>query len=123
MYRIDYDRQAGIVRVSVEGFWDVATAERFGADLRRPMNEAKTSGRPVLVLSDARKFVVQPPEVAAIFARIEEEQGPLRDRLAMVVTSILAKMQGERAVAGSTARFFATPEEAEAWLLDPEPKE
>jgi hypothetical protein len=120
MYTIDHDREAGIIRISVEGFWDAATAERFGADLRRPLTEAKASGRPVLVLSDARTFVVQPPEVAAIFARFEEEQGRMRDRMAMVVGSMLAKMQGERAVAGSTTRFFATPEEAEAWLIDPE---
>jgi len=120
MYTQTYDRTAGIIRITVDGFWDVAMAERFAADLRKSLAEAKASGRPVLVLSDARNFAVQSPDVAAAFARIQEEQGAMRDRMAMVVSSMLGRLQGERAVAGSTTRFFATPEEAEAWLLDRE---
>jgi len=117
MYDINYDRVAGIIRIVVEGFWDVATAESFAADTNRALLDARASGRPVLVLSDARKFAVQSPDVAAVFGRMEEMQGRLRDRMAMAVGSMLTRMQGERAVAGSTTRFFATPEDAEAWLL------
>ena len=64
-----------------------------------------------------RNFPVQSAPVASAFAQLEEQIGSLRDRMAMVVGSTLAKMQGERAVAGSETGFFTTVAEAEKWLL------
>ena len=116
MYSVDYDSQAGIVRMSVEGFWTRQTVEALSIDLLAVLSRVKASGRPVLVLSDAREFPVQSAEVGEAFAVMDAQAAKLRDRLAMVVGSTLGKMQARRA-AGSDIGFFDSMEEAEHWLL------
>lgn len=117
MYRIQYDRAVGLIRVIVEGFWDVSTVHAYQAELLPIMELARAERGSVLILSDARNFPVQSAEVAAEFARTPRESDPMWDRLATVMKSTLGKMQGARALAGSGARFFTSMEEAEAWLL------
>lgn len=117
MYSVAYDSANGIIRMVVEGFWDVQTVDDFADEMMPMMALAKARSGRVFILSDARKFPVQSAEVGAAFGRSEATMGQLRDRMAMVVGSTLAKMQGERAVAGSSTAFFSSIEDAEAWLL------
>lgn len=118
MYKLDYDRDAGIVRMVVEGFWDVPMVEALEAALLPLLKLARAEKGQALILSDSRNFPVQSAEVAAAFDRMETRIGALRDRMAMIVGSALSKMQGKRAVMGSTTAFFSDPEEAERWLRD-----
>jgi hypothetical protein len=102
--------------MSVTGFWSTQTVDALSAELLPLLTKAKASGRPVLVLSDAREFPVQSAEVGMAFAMMDAEAAKLRDRLAMVVGSTLNKMQARRA-AGSAIEFFTARDEAERWLL------
>ena len=116
MYNVAYDSDAGIVRMSTTGFWDTQTVTALGAELYPLLVKVKASGRPVLVLSDARDYPVQSAEVGQAFARMDADLAPLRTRLAMVVSSTLNKMQARRA-AGDAVGFFTSYEDAEEWLL------
>src|SRR3569833_1029475 len=116
MYRIDHDSRTNILRLTPEGFWDAATVDRLTEEIRPIAQRIKASGRPLLVLSDARKFTVQSQEVMERFARLDQMVGVRPDRLAIVSESTLVKLQGERIDIGN-ARFFTTSAEAEAWLL------
>jgi len=117
MYRIDHDSQAGILRLIPEGFWDAATVDRLSEEIRPIARRIKASGRPLLVLSDARNFPVQSQAVMDRFARFDTMIGVQPDRLAIVSGSVLVKLQGER-IDMANARFFTTPTEAEAWLRE-----
>jgi len=118
MYSVTYDPEAGIIRMAVSGFWEVGMVDDLAAELKPALALARASCGQVLVLSDARDFPVQSAEVGMAFGKLEMETGPLRDRMAMVVGSTLAKMQGQRAVAGSVTAFFTSVDEAEAWLAE-----
>ena len=116
MYTVAFDSDAGIIRMSTTGFWGTQTVAALGAELHPLLVKVKGSGRPVLVLCDARDFPVQTAEVGQAFARMDAELAPLRTRMAMVVSSTLNKMQARRA-AGDTVSFFTSCDDAERWLL------
>jgi hypothetical protein len=122
MYSVEYDSSSGIVRMSVEGFWTRQTVEGLSVELLAVLSKVKASGCPVLVLSDARDFAVQSAEVGEAFAVMDAQAARLRDRLAMVVSSTLGKMQARRA-AGSDIGFFDSTEDAEHWLRTGEDRE
>ena len=118
MYSLAYDADAGFIRMMVKGFWTVEMVEALFAELLPLLSELKASGKRVLVLSDAREFPVQSAEVAERFGRLDPDARRYRERMAMVVGSVLNKMQARR-YAVSDIEFFATMEEAEQWLLSP----
>jgi len=116
MYSVEEDHRTGIVRITTEGFWDVAAVDGLMEALRPIIGGIKASGRPLLMVNDARKFAVQSPEVRERFAQMGKMLGVRPDRLAIISTSTLFRLQGER-TDRVDARYFATPEEADAWLL------
>jgi len=120
MFQIGYDDAKGIVFTKVEGFWTLADVKACATDMRPYLTAAKNAAGPVLVLCDARKFPVQSPEVASAFRQMELEMGAMRDRMAIVVSSTLVKMQGQRSLDASPIEYFSSIEQAEAWLLGAE---
>jgi len=115
MYSIAYDSEAGIIRMSVAGFWSAQTVEALFAELVPVLAKVKATGRPVLVLSDARQFPIQAAEVGEAFVRNDLEAAKLRDRMAVVVGSTLGKLQA-RHYTGPKLEFFTSFEDAERWL-------
>jgi hypothetical protein len=116
MYSFKHEPETGILRISMNGFWTVATVDGLVSDLRPVIDQIKVSGKPLLLLGDMRDFAVQSREVAERFARFDEIFGLRPDRLAIISTSTLVKLQGERVDAGG-AHFYSTISEAEEWLL------
>src|SRR5688500_7708926 len=100
-YRLEYDEALGVIRMTIADFWEVETVWALRDEILPLLKRARSEAQCASILSDARKFPVQSAPVASAFAQLEEQIGSLRDRMAMVVGSTLAKMQGERAVAGS----------------------
>src|SRR5690349_16574789 len=96
MFSLAYDAEAGFIRMTVKGFWTVQMVEALFAELLPMMARLKASGKRVLVLSDAREFPVQTAEVAETFGRLDPEARRYRERMAMVVGSVLNKMQARR---------------------------
>lgn len=119
MFSVDYDPDRGIVRLMIEGFWDAATVEAFAAETLVALRRARAETGRSLVLTDARSFQVQSLDVATAFDLAELRIGPARERMAIVVSSALSKMQGQRALAGTDTMFFTDVAAAERWLLAP----
>jgi hypothetical protein len=116
MYSVEEDRRMGIVRITSTGFWDVSTVDAMIAELVPIVRRIQASGGPLLMVNDAREFPVQSKDVRERFSRMGKLLGMKPDRLAIISTSALFKLQGQR-VDTVGARYFPTPEEAEAWLL------
>jgi len=117
MFKIVFDDAKGIVRTTVEGFWTLADVDSCATEMRPYLVAARRTAKRVLVLCDARNFPVQSLQVAAAFRDMELNMGAMRDRLAMVVSSALLKMQGQRSFDASPTAYFCSMDEAEAWLV------
>ena len=114
MFEMWFDEQHGILRLTIAGFWDDAIAMRFGAAVRERSADIVTRHPVFDVLSDARGFAVQTPEVTERFAALAE-QGAAR-RTAIVVSSALATMQARRSMGSDRVRIFGDMAAAEQWL-------
>jgi len=116
-YLVEYDGVAGLVRYRIEGFWDVATVDAFGAELLTALSGRVANGRKLDVLGDASAFAVQTAPVAVAFETLMIQRVlPQIGRLALVVGAMLNKLQVERSMAGSQVKIFLNVEQAAAWL-------
>lgn len=114
-YTIDREPGSNRIRYAVTGFWDVATVDRFAGQLRSEI--AKAGSRPT-ILCDARSFAVQARDVAERFElTMLRDIVPRIDRMAVLVATMLNKLQVERgAQPAPNIRTFMHEDEALAWL-------
>lgn len=115
-FTITHDRTARLLRWTLRGFWEADDARDFMAAMR---TEISSLGRPPQRwngLGDAREFPIQSPEVSDLMRR--GPAGSLRHdgRIAIVVGSMLGKLQATRSLDDPKTRCFLTMEEACAWL-------
>lgn len=113
MFSIAFDRENRLLRLTISGFWDDDTTAAFVRDLMAASVKAQRQG-PFRVLSDAREFAVQSPEVVQRFRRLAE--GGSAERTAILVDSALARLQAQRSMANDRVRIFGAVEDALAWL-------
>lgn len=116
MYQIEFDEQAAIVTARLSGFWDVAEVERYRDDLNYTVGRLK-SGHPRLsMLADGRELSLTTQEVAVAFnALAGSKYMELIDRVAILVSKMLNKLQAER-MDGPKIKVFMDEDEAITWL-------
>ncbi|MBA2933820.1 hypothetical protein HZF05_06865 [Sphingomonas sp. CGMCC 1.13654] len=113
---VGYDAAGGLVRTLCAGFLTIEDVRRWGAQLPVANAEARRAGKPVLHLVIALDSPVQSGDVIAEFATIDIHPVGPQDRMAVVVSSNLAKMQAARNFADGRERGFLDEAEAIAWL-------
>jgi hypothetical protein len=116
-HSIAEDPRKGVIRIHVEGFFDLPTLRCHFAENAAVVARWRLSGRPVRVLIDAIGLMPHTPEgqacVQASTARIYRSG----DRVAVLVASVLIKMQMRRALEqGDLLDFFTDEREALGWL-------
>lgn len=117
MYSIRFDAQSRILELRLEDFWSSATLARFAAELLVRATALRVRHGGFAILSDSSRFPVQSPEVAQGFERLmargtKSHTGPT----AIVVASVLNKMQAERSLKAPRVRVFLDADEAKQWL-------
>ena len=115
---VGYDAAGGLVRTLCAGFLTIEDVRRWGAGLSVAHAEARRADKPVLHLVIALDSPVQSGEVIAEFAKIDIHPAGPRDRMAVVVSSSLARMQAARNFADSREQAFLAEAEAIAWLRE-----
>lgn len=109
---------SGLLHVETNGFWSVADADAYVAELRERTAAMRRSQGCALVLVDGRESAVQSAEVMARVAAIQSilivAPG---DRAAYVVKSSLAKMQAQRLSTTEQLKVFLSPDAARTWVL------
>lgn len=117
MFEIDYEPTTACLRVVSRGFWDVPTARAFHRELSVTFAEIAAVGRTIKLLSDARTFAIQAPEVAAVFsdAAFMMSRVPI-EKWAIVQPKALQRLQFRRTSPGYASRAFDTIEDALRWL-------
>ena len=116
MYRFS-EEDRNVIKVTTVGFWDIATARAYLAEMKRRVAEMRQRRGYALVLVDGRESTVQSKEVMDEFTDLESmliaREG---DRAAYVVADSLAKMQGQRLATSDRLKVFLSPTAALTWV-------
>lgn len=105
--------------IRVFGLWDMPQVERFQVAVATQVMALAQRGRAWDLLIDAREFAVQPPAVADRFeALLVAGRQFNTGYTAILVASMLSKMQAERVLRHERLRAFLDEASAAAWLVE-----
>ncbi len=108
------------VHFTASGFWSQENMARFQAGLLEKAKPLYSRGLAFKVLGDLSGLAVQDRVMADQMRFMLHESTKLgMQRLAMVITAPLVKMQYQRLAEGSDTAIFATKGDAIAWLRNP----
>jgi hypothetical protein len=115
-YDLTADRDAGIIRViGNERLWLKNDIRAYLVDLEAAIVRCQLRTGAVRILVDLTGSPIQKPEVVGEFRRVNDIITE-RDKVALVVRGVLAKMQTSRVSNTANIRAFMTWQEACAWL-------
>ena len=116
-YTIREDDPRGVIHMHVHGFFDIPTLSRHFDDNHVVVTRWRALGRPIRVLIDAVNLLPHSPEGQAQVQDATARIYVLGDRVAVLVSSSLVKMQMRRALPqGDLIDFFLSEQSAVAWL-------
>lgn len=119
-YSINVDSPRNLVRITLSGFFDIATIQAFDRD-RRPAFARLTCGpNQHLSLCDISQCNLQSQEAVAAFKVVMSDRSLFSRKLAVVTGSSLARMQARRILERDSISCFETEAAALAWLFEPE---
>ena len=118
MYQIEYDEDLVLLTVTTKGYWTMEEFRAYEAEFLAMVAKIRKRHVNFRILSESAEFSVQSAEIGeavtqAIGNVLKSNKGPL----AVVVGSVLAKIQAERVFPYPTARIFTNSEEARQWLF------
>lgn len=119
MYQIQFDERTHILKVSASGFWDLDEAKRYGHDLGAAVGRLRASSTPFSLLDDSRDFPIQSKEVLEYLDKISHT-GTVKfeKRAAILVKTMLQKLQSDRLWSHLAVKVFFDESEAERWLTE-----
>ena len=116
-HSVHEDAQTGILRVEVSGFFDVPSLEVHFSQLRVIVRRLRLQSRPIRTLVDAVDMLPHAPEAQKY---VESQNAAIYragDKLAVLVSSSLLKMQMRRAFTDKALmEFFISERAALLWL-------
>ncbi len=115
------DRDRGLVRISMHGFYELDDVTDFFEARRKAHAELGLPQGAHMTLNDLRGMRIQAQEVIQAFQAglaVPEEKAR---KLAIVVDAAMARGQANRAINSADTRYFTDIESAEAWLFADEP--
>jgi hypothetical protein len=118
VYEISLDKDRKLLRAVFTGLWDIQTLDRYEVEREAAVRGAGWRSGEYDYLLDLRGHPVQPKEVAAKGDEHYRNFQPRPRKLALIVTSALARMQVTRVVKGTQERFFDNEEAALDWLAE-----
>jgi hypothetical protein len=119
-YSARLDPGQKLVEIVLRGHWTVDIARSYERDFRSALDELAQRGCPLgeqATLIDITGFGVQPQDVAAQLELFAADQSIAPRRTAMVVSTMLLKLQARRVA--PDYRIFDNRDEALAWLTEP----
>lgn len=119
-YSIETWPTQNLVKVTVTGFWDTESIERFSQEVESAILHVKrVTHRPVLLLSDGSKGPIQHrdsiSEMQKLAARFKND---IKCMAFLVIGSALHTMQVRRVDPSDNRRVFDNEAAAMAWLME-----
>ena len=117
MFRVEYDRAANLLRITVAGFWKPEDVPAFARVVGAKTQEARAVRDDFDVIVDSLAFPVQANDVADLLTSVLAGGAALTSGwFAVVVGSQLNKLQAERTLVHPRLSVFRSMRAAEAWL-------
>lgn len=118
-YELSFDAATATLRLTLRGFWTEATLAAFAAEMLAVTTRIRRDHAEFNMLSDSRSFAVQSATVSAGFtAMTTMASREHRGATAIVVASMMNKLQAERTMTSPRLRVFLDYDEAVAWLAE-----
>ena len=117
MFRVEYDAPANLMRIHVAGFWKAEDVSAFAKAVGAKLQEVRAVSGDFDTLVESLDFPVQANDVADLMTNVLAGAAPATTgRIAIVVASMLNRMQVERTLIHPRLSVFMSVREAEAWL-------
>lgn len=118
MYEIEIDSKERLVRVRITDVLFPSDTEHFNQTLANHASAARLRFKRFRLLADGRDGPVQPQATAILFVSPGRLLDGPDEKWAVVVNSVLMKMQVTRLMNDPRAQAFVSMAEAEAWLAE-----
>jgi hypothetical protein len=114
---VKIDRLGRRVTIRAQGQWTLGQADAYFGEMAEVLHWSMQSGEPITIFADLDGLIVHPAEVAR---RLESavdymRQFPLK-RYALIVPSVLMRMQCRRLLSGIDHSYFEDGIAAKRWL-------
>lgn len=116
LFRISFDQSASLVRAYAAGAWTMDETRSYLVSLDAFVKESRSKLGKARVLLDRREVSVQSPDVAALLATANGEIFEPDDRIAIVVTTSMAKTSLRQRMPHPGSKAFLSIDAAETWL-------
>ncbi len=116
MFNFAYDPAAGILRVTVLGSWTMPEVERYAREAGPQFAKAREAAGLLRLLVDLSATDVLSQALMEPLAKAGMQYSLADDRVALVVGSVLLKLQMKRMVGDAPAAIFLSDEAAVTWL-------
>lgn len=119
MYKIRLNLDWHLVKVEMEGFWSSSDFDTFIKNEHAELSNLRCPPGEHILLCDLTKLNVVTSEVAHRISIDLNSQGS-RDAkwIALVMSSVLLKMQMQRLITRPNIKLFDQIDAAQAWLLE-----
>jgi hypothetical protein len=117
LIKVCYDSTIGIITSQSSEFLTVEEVHRFFDDLRVAIDRSRQDWQGVRLFIDATKTLVASADVMREFLAGDHLLTGERDRMAVVVSGGLNKLQAARGMRSEREKTFLSTEEAMAWLM------
>jgi len=117
VFKFRVDDQKKLVYLEVSGLMSVEEADKLSDELLANASAARRRFGSFRVLVDGRQSPVQPAATMARYKSPQEVLDTEEDRYAIVVGSMLSKLQTDRSFDDDRIGVFLELDSAEAWLL------
>ena len=116
-FAVSFDPQAQRLNWTMRGFWSMDDVTAFAAAMLKVIESLGPPPQIYDAMSDASEFPVQSTEVSDALGHLERVGRTMQQgRCAIIVSSMMNKLQAQRTSTGPNIRIFLDREEAEAWL-------
>lgn len=119
MFSFSFDSQAGILMVRPVGAWTLDEIGRYSDELAIHVPKARRAAGELRLLIDNRACQLATRELAEPLGRAGAQVAAVDDRIAIIVSTTLMKMQTKRLLGAAPHGVFLTEEEGRAWLTSP----
>lgn len=115
-FRVEAEREACLIRLTMGGFFDSATIGAMRHEIVQAVAALPCGANQHLTLCDIREMDIQSQERVEEFSRLVGSDDIRSRRLAFVVARSLARLQAKRLTTREGVEFFANADEALRWL-------
>jgi len=117
MFNFAFEQPTGILRVDVAGSWTLPEVERYGLEAGLQFAKARPQAGLLRLLVNLSRTEVLSQAVIDPLAKAGMQFSRPDDRVALVVSSMLMKLQMKRMISDAPTPIFVSDEEAASWLL------